>query len=228
MLSWLNPVDANFGPASRRESTSLCPVSSTSARYARGHGSRAPRPGASALDVGIARDGADPAEWPGLCRAAFRGERRGQLHVAGLMGHLGCADRPTRCTRRAGHASAGACGRLAKSRPAPRRYATWQRRRRPYRSARVHGPVPHRAGLVGIDPSRTTRLHPALTLPAPVVAVRRGAGSSIFGLRAFLRATRADTTVGLLAVGYADGLPRAAPPAGPRSWCAGTGAMLPG
>jgi alanine racemase len=65
------------------------------------------------------------------------------------------------------------------------------------------------AGLVGIDPSRTTRLHPALTLTAPVVAVRRVRAGSPVGY-GHSWAAPADTTLGLLPAGYADGLPRAA------------------
>ena len=65
------------------------------------------------------------------------------------------------------------------------------------------------AGLAGIDPSRTTRLHPALTLTAPVVAVRRvRAGRPVGYGHSWI--APADTNLGLLPVGYADGLPRAA------------------
>ena len=42
----------------------------------------------------MGRDGAEPAQWDRLCRAARRAERRGRLHVVGIMGHLPCADRP--------------------------------------------------------------------------------------------------------------------------------------
>jgi alanine racemase len=62
------------------------------------------------------------------------------------------------------------------------------------------------AGLVGIDPSGTTRLHPALTLAAPVVAVRRvRAGSPVGYGHSWI--APADTALGLLPVGYAAGLP---------------------
>ena len=71
------------------------------------------------------------------------------------------------------------------------------------------------AGLVGIDSSGTTRLHPALALTAPVVAVRRVRAGRSVGYGHFWAAP-ADTTLGLLAVGYADGLPRAA--SGRASW----------
>jgi alanine racemase len=65
------------------------------------------------------------------------------------------------------------------------------------------------AGLVGIDPSGTTRLRSALRLTAPVVQVRRvDAGTGVgYGHR---HVTERATTLALLPVGYADGLPRAA------------------
>ena len=81
LLSWLNPVDADFATAvERRRRPRRAEPSSTS------------RPSAAApgcarvhlhLDVGMARDGASPAEWPGCAAAARSAERRGQLEVVG-------------------------------------------------------------------------------------------------------------------------------------------------
>jgi alanine racemase len=65
------------------------------------------------------------------------------------------------------------------------------------------------AGLVGIDPSRTTRLRPALTLTAPVVTVRRVTAGTSVGYGHTWTAPTA-TNLALLPVGYADGLPRSA------------------
>ena len=211
VLSWLNPVDADFGLAlaagidlavpSLRHLDAVMRAAMASGHRARVH---------LHLDVGMARDGAEPAEWPGLCRAAFRGEQRGLLQVAGLMGHLGCADRPADPCNEAGRACFGwglQAARGAGLRPAIRHLAAT--------AATLTDPRTHHslcrigAGLVGIDPSRTTRLHPALTLTAPVVAVRRVRAGTSVGYGHFWAAP-ADTTLGLLAVGYADGLPRAA------------------
>jgi alanine racemase len=162
------------------------------------------------LDVGMARDGAEPAEWPRLCRAAFRGEQRGVLSVVGLMGHLGCAGRPADPCNEAGRScfTRGVqTARAAGLRPAARHLAAT--------AATLTDPRTHHtlcrigAGLVGIDPSRTSRLHPALTLTAPVVAVRRVRAGRPVGYGHSWTAP-ADTTLGLLPVGYADGLPRAA------------------
>jgi alanine racemase len=211
VLSWLNPVDADFGLAlaagidlavpSLRHLDAVMRAAMASGHRARVH---------LHLDVGMARDGAEPAEWPGLCRAAFRGEQRGVLTVVGLMGHLGCAGIPADpCneTGRACFARGLKTARTAGLRPAIRHLAAT--------AATLTDPRTHHtlcrigAGLAGIDPSRTTRLHPALTLTAPVVAVRRVRAGSPVGY-GHSWAAPADTNLGLLPVGYADGLPRAA------------------
>jgi alanine racemase len=211
VLSWLNPVDADFGLAlaagidlavpSLRHLSAVMGAAMASGRRARVH---------LHLDVGMARDGAEPAEWPRLCRAAFGGEQRGVLQVVGLMGHLGCAGIPADPCNEAGRACFGRgleTARAAGLRPVMRHLAAT--------AATLTDPRTHHtlcrigAGLVGIDPSRTTRLHPALTLTAPVVAVRRVRAGSPVGYGHSWTAP-ADTTLGLLPVGYADGLPRAA------------------
>ncbi len=211
VLSWLNPVDADFGLAlaagidlavpSLRHLSAVMDAARAHGRRARVH---------LHLDVGMARDGCEPAGWPGLCRAACGGEQRGVLQVVGLMGHLGCADDPADPCNKAGRARFGRgveTARAAGLRPAVRHLAAT--------AATLTDPRTHHtlcrisAGLVGIDPSRTTRLHPALTLTAPVVAVRRVRANSPVGY-GHSWTTPADTTLGLLPAGYADGLPRAA------------------
>jgi alanine racemase len=65
------------------------------------------------------------------------------------------------------------------------------------------------AGLVGIDPTRTTPLRPAMTLTAPVVTLRDVAPGTPVGYGHTWASPRA-TRLALLPLGYADGLPRAA------------------
>jgi alanine racemase len=65
------------------------------------------------------------------------------------------------------------------------------------------------AGLVGIDPSATTRLRPALRLTAPVVQVRRVAAGTGVGY-GHTHITDRSTHLALLPIGYADGVPRSA------------------
>jgi alanine racemase len=142
--------------------------------------------------------------------AARRAERAGTVRVVGLMGHLACADRP-------GHpANAVARDRFLWGLAVARRHGL----RPPLRhlaatAATLTDPLSHHtlcrvgAGLVGIDPSGTTRLRPAMTLTAPVVSVRDVAPGTPVGYGHTWTAPR-STRLALLPVGYADGLPRAA------------------
>ncbi|KRF32315.1 alanine racemase [Nocardioides sp. Soil805] len=162
------------------------------------------------LDTGMARDGASPSDWAELCRAARVAERRGRLQVVGVMGHLGCADDPSEeCNRTARQLFDWGVGTAwsAGLRPQHRHLAAT--------AATLTDPDAHHtmsrigAGLVGIDPSRTVALKPALTLRAPLVSVRTvGAGTPVGYGHAWT--APAATRLGLLPVGYADGLPRIA------------------
>ncbi|CAI9418458.1 alanine racemase [Nocardioides sp. T2.26MG-1] len=205
LLSWLNPVDADFARAVREGVDVAVPslahlAAVTSAgRRARVH---------LHVDAGMARDGAAPDTWAQLCRSARRAEQRGEVEVVGVMGHLGCADDPAddcNALARTRFAWALETARAAGLRPAHRHLAAT--------SATLTDPRSHHtmsrvgAGLVGIDPSQTTRLRPAMTLTAPVVQVRRVRAGTPVGYGHAYR-TPAATHLGLVPLGYADGLPR--------------------
>ncbi|RIQ20268.1 alanine racemase [Jiangella rhizosphaerae] len=209
ILSWLNPVDADFGAAVAAGVDLAIPsrphldavVASATARPARVH---------LHLDTGMARDGAPPEEWAQLCRAARLAEQRGQLRVGGVMGHLACADVPTDRSNAIGRTRFAWGLEVARAtglRPAHRHLAAT--------AATLTDPRTHHtlvrvgAGLFGIDPSRTVRLRPALRLTAPVVSVRRVRAGTPVGYGHAWTAPAA-THLGLLPLGYADGLPRAA------------------
>jgi len=205
-LSWLNPLDADFGAAIASSIDLAVP--------GRDHLDAITRSGIGArihlqLDTGMARDGAAPEDWAGLCRMARRAERAGTVRVIGVMGHLGCADEPDDPDNSAGRARftwGVARAREAGLRPPLRHLAAT--------AATLTDPLSHHtlsrvgAGLVGIDPSRTTALRPAMTLTAPVVGVRKvRAGTAVGYGHAWSAARR--THLALLPLGYADGLPRA-------------------
>ena len=206
LLSWLNPVDADVAAAVRADVDLGVPGlphldAVAAARGARVH---------LHVDAGMARDGAPPAIWGQLCRAARRAERRGEIRVVGVMGHLGCADDPPdECNAlgRTRFAWALETARAAGLRPAHRHLAATAATLTDPRSHHTMSRVG--AGLVGIDPSRTTRLRPAMTLTAPVVQVRRVRGGTPVGYGHTYR-TPAATHLGLVPLGYADGLPRLA------------------
>lgn len=206
VLSWLNPLDADFASAIGSRVDLAVP--------SRDHLDAICRSGIGArvhlqLDTGMARDGAAPSAWPALCRAARHAERQGQVSVVGVMGHLGCADDPADPDNAAGRtrfAWGVEVARASGLRPPLRHLAAT--------AATLTDPLSHHtmsrvgAGLVGIDPSRTTALSPAMTLTAPVVGVRRVRAGTPVGYGHAWTAPRA-TNLALLPLGYADGLPRA-------------------
>ena len=207
LLSWLNPVDADFASAVVLDVDVAVP--------GREHLDAITRsaPGAAVhlhLDTGLARDGAAPSQWADLCRAARLGERRGSIRVVGVMGHLACADvpdDPANAIGRARFAWGVETARAAGLRPVHRHLAAT--------AATLTDPLSHHtlcrvgAGLVGIDPSGSTRLHPALRLTAPLVSVRRVNAGTPSGYGHTWTAP-GSTQLGLVPLGYADGLPRAA------------------
>ena len=207
VLSWLNPVDADYETAVERGVELAVPGLEHLAAVAAARGRARVH---LHVDAGMARDGASPQEWRRLCQAARSAEWRGAIHVVGLMGHLGCADDPTDGCNALGRTRFAWALEVARScglRPARRHLAAT--------AATLTDPRTHHtmsrvgAGLVGIDPSRTTTLRSALTLTAPLVSVRRvRAGTPVGYGHGHL--TTASTHLGLVPLGYADGLPRAA------------------
>ncbi len=210
VLSWLNPVGSDVGSALRADVELAIPSLEHLAEVALA----ARATGTTALvhlhlDCGMARDGIAAAAWPELCRQARRHERAGILRVVGVMGHLGCADRAgDPCTTQAwrSFAYAALLARRVGLRPRRRHLAatsaTLLEPRTHFEACRVG------AGLVGIDPTGTVTLRPAMTLTAPVVSVRDvPAGTPVGYGHHHLTATA--TRLALLPVGYADGLPRA-------------------
>ncbi len=132
------------------------------------------------------------------------------LSVVGVMGHLPCADRPGDPANEAGRSRFDWGLRTARDlglTPEDHHLAAT--------AATVSDPLSHYtmsrigAGLVGIDESHTAPLRPALTLTAPLVQVREVAAGTSVGYGHSWQAPRA-TRLGLLALGYADGLPRLA------------------
>jgi alanine racemase len=207
VLSWLNTVDSDFRAAVAAGVDVAVPsLLHLEAVLAAGGRARVHLH----LDTGMARDGAEPETWAVLCRLARRAERCGRLHVVGVMGHLSCADEPghpANSIARTRFAWGVKVARAAGLRPEHRHLAAT--------AATLTDPLSHHtlvrvgAGLVGIDPSRTTALAGALTLTAPFVSVRRVRGGTGVGY-GHLWSTTGATTLGLLPLGYADGLPRVA------------------
>jgi alanine racemase len=210
VLSWLNPVDGDVATARRHRIDLAVPsvrhLAAMVAAVEAGHPVRVHLQ----LDTGMARDGAAPGEWLELTAAARRAEAAGRITVVGVMGHLAMADEPGHPANTMGRDALLRGVELATRaglRPSMRHLAAT--------AATLTDPGTHLdlvrigAGLVGIDPTGTTRLRSALRLLAPVVQVRRVPAGVGIGY-GHTHVTDRATNLALLPIGYADGLPRAA------------------
>jgi alanine racemase len=164
------------------------------------------------IDTGLGRGGAPADGWTELVRLARRYERAGLVTVHGLWSHLADADDPVGelvPRQIARFEVAVATAEHAGLRPAMLHLAN--------SAAALHRPETHLdmvrfgIGLYGVEPipTRPTGLRPAMTLRAPIVLAKPVvAGVGVSYHHDYV--TRTPTTLGLVPVGYADGLPRAA------------------
>ena len=164
-------------------------------------------------DTGLSRGGATAADWPSVLAAAGEARDAGHLTVAGLWSHLASADEPGNPSTEAQLAvfkEALAVAESAGISPPVRHIANTaaalavpQAR---YDMVRIGGGSYGLATLPGGAPHW---LRPAMTLRARLALVKRvpaGTGVS-YGHR---YTTARETTLGLVPLGYADGIPRAA------------------
>jgi len=165
-------------------------------------------------DTGLSREGAPPQAWPGLVAAAARAQADGDVVVTGLWSHLAYADAPTHPTigrQLAVFSDAVGLAREAGLTEARRHLAnsaatialpeTWFDLVRP--GVAVYGLDP-----LGGDPAQYG-LRPAMTVQARVALTKRvPAGTGVSYGHTY--ETAGETTLALVPVGYADGVPRAA------------------
>lgn len=211
ILSWLNAPGADFSAAIAADVQVAVP----SVEHLQAVTTAADVAGRPAhvhlhADTGLARDGASPSEWSQLCERAAAAEQQGRLEVVGLMGHLPCADLPG--------VDANVEGRAAFERFVDiARHAGLHRARRHLAAtaATLTDPSTHYdlcrvgAGLVGIDPSGSTALQTAMTIHSPLISVRTVPAGTGVGY-GHTHVTGRDTRLGLVGLGYADGIPRSA------------------
>ncbi|HWI31671.1 MAG TPA: alanine racemase [Microbacterium sp.] len=171
------------------------------------------------LETGLSRNGVSAADWPMLCAEAARLERIGKLRVIGLFSHLSNASADDdRVALRAFERGIRVAASAGLRPPLTHLAATHAAIDLP--EARL-GCVRLGIGLYGLSPfadrsSASLGLVPAMTLRGAVAAVRRvpaGQGVS-YG---YDHRTERDTTLALVPLGYADGVPRQASSAGPVS-----------
>lgn len=164
------------------------------------------------VDTGLSRGGASLDAWPDLLARALAGEEAGAWKVTGIWSHLAASDEPAHpandAQERAFH-SALSDADAAGLTPEVRHLAN--------SAAGILRPSSRfdlvRFGLAsyGLDPAPGETpdlgLRPAMTVHAPLVSakpIHAGAGVS-YG-HTWIADT--DTTVGLVPVGYGDGVPR--------------------
>jgi len=210
ILSWLNPLDTDFGEAIRNRIAIAVGSVALLERIADAAVIAGRASVHLVVDTGMTREGADNREWTRLCRRACELERRGLVTVDGIMSHLACADDPDHPANRSALArfdeatrTAERAGISSRTRHIAATAATLDIPETRLDDVRVG------AGLYGIDPSGRGRLRQAMTLTVPVVEVRTAPPGSAVGYGRTFRVDDA-TRLALLPVGYADGIPRAA------------------
>ena len=168
-------------------------------------------------DTGLSRGGATAADWPDLCAAAARAEASGEVRVTGLWSHFafadGGADHPVNGRQTAVFEQALEVADHAGLRPEVRHLAN--------SAATLTAPATHydlvRPGVsvYGLCPvpqlgaPRDFGLRPAMTLVSTVALTKRvPAGSGVSYLHR--HRTERESTLALVPLGYADGVPRSA------------------
>ncbi len=174
------------------------------------------------VDTGLSRGGATPACWPDLCEAAAKAEAGGEVRVTGLWSHFAFADggpdHPANDRQAQVFAEALEVADRAGLRPEVRHLAN--------SAATLTAPATHydlvRPGLAvyGLSPvpqlggPADFGLRPAMTLASTVALTKRvPAGTGVSYLHRYV--TSGETTLALVPLGYADGVPRNATDLGP-------------
>jgi alanine racemase len=169
------------------------------------------------IDTGLSRNGAYVTDWPALVTAAARAD---EVEVIGIWSHFAYADapgHPTIARQLAAFRDALDVAQALGVRPPLRHLSN--------SAATLTLPDAHfdlvRPGIAvyGLSPvpeQGSFGLTPAMTLRAELAIVKRVAGGEGVSY-GHTYTTAAETTLGLVPLGYADGVPRAAGNVGPVS-----------
>ncbi|MFI2351326.1 alanine racemase [Streptomyces sp. NPDC019443] len=172
-------------------------------------------------DTGLGRNGCQPADWPELVAAALAAEAEGTVEVTGLWSHFACADEP-------GHPSIAAQMDVFRQMVAYAEKAGIEPEVRHIANSPATLTLPEthfdlvRTGIAmyGVSPSPELGtpadfgLRPVMTLVASVALVKQvPAGHGVSYGHHYV--TTDETTLGLIPLGYADGIPRHASGRGP-------------
>ncbi|MEU3461569.1 alanine racemase [Streptomyces sp. NPDC006733] len=172
-------------------------------------------------DTGLGRNGCQPADWPELTAAARAAETDGLIKVTGVWSHFACADEPGHpsiadelAAFRTALAVAEAAGLDPEVRHLANSPGTLTLPESHFDLVRtgvaMYGisPVPQLGGPADFG------LRPVMTLTARLASVKQvpGGHGVSYGHQ---YVTPGDTTLALVPLGYADGVPRHASNAGP-------------
>jgi alanine racemase len=162
------------------------------------------------VDTGLSRGGASPEDWAGVVARADEAQRAGQVRVTGVWSHFACSDDPDHPANDAQEAAFREALAVAQRLDPETRHLANS-------AAALLRPSSRfdlvRCGIAayGLDPAPGVTpplgLRPVMTATAPLTLVKRiaaGAGVS-YGHTWTAPQT---TTVGLVPVGYGDGVPR--------------------
>lgn len=163
------------------------------------------------IDTGLSRNGAPADRWPELCLLAREAVDTGAVTVTGIWSHLAAADQPghpSLAAQQAAFADALQHAETAGLSPAVRHLAN--------SAAAITLPSARydlaRLGIAcyGIEPvagiASGIALEPVMTVRSQLVAVKKiTAGSGVSYEHAWI--ADSDTVVGLVPLGYADGIP---------------------
>ena len=166
------------------------------------------------VDTGLNRGGSSDELWPGLVEAAARREEQGSFEVTGIWSHFACSDEPghpANDTQEQAFRSAlkvveeggltPQVRHLCNSAGAVTRPSSWFDMVRCGIATYGLTPVP------GVLSSAELDLVPAMTVRGRLALVKRVPGGSGVSY-GHTYVTRRDTSIGVVPMGYGDGIPR--------------------
>ena len=213
IIAWLHGPATDFAPAvAQNVELGLSTIDQLRRAAAAGHATVHLK-----FETGLGRGGSAPADWAAFTAEAARLEREGKIRVDGAFSHLSGTSADDDLAQLAEFNRAFRIATDAGLRPRIRHLAaTGAALELP--EARLDA-VRVGLGIYGLSPfddrsSANLGLRPAMTLQAPVAAIRRVPAGHAASYGYTYRAER-ETTFALIPIGYADGIPRQASNAGP-------------
>ncbi len=173
------------------------------------------------VDTGLGRSGSSIADWPTLVDAALALRAEGLIDIVGIWSHLAYADEPNHpMVRHQGDVFIDAVA-YAESRGVVPAYRHLANTAATLNSPQVHYDLVRPGiGVYGLSPGLATGraeqlgLSPIMTLRGQFTSVKRvPAGHGVSYGHEYV--TERETTLGLVPLGYADGIPRRATNVGP-------------